>query len=424
MMDCNLPFALVRCTLVGSTARESRSSVSPAAQPLWLNSSHRRVVPPVRPPTRSSATLHDPSMIALSMPIDYWDYLGWKERLRICVSRARQSAYSHMRGDREVYTPQSRVNGTTHAIGSDRASIDTRSGRPSDRWRDVVPVTMSLSGKQINVSGRGRARSRRPRTARSGSARSRNRFRFQSAVAKTAAARSSTTTSCAICSRSATGTGVRKLDGAVGNISRDGVDGAVVYVQDGVGGERGPMLGAARRRCTRDFPTSLRPHVRSAPRAPRPELRCYASPREPCSHRSATLPRNGGESCLRVDQREVVVEQPAETKKDQLSLARFRISPAYRPIPTAPGGWGLRNPEPKGPGQRRYFFSQPRGQAVGGDGRISDSANDPVTRFAAPHSLAGSVVDFNSESACCGQKGILQSGWVPGRFRGCGSCRR
>jgi hypothetical protein len=31
------------------------------------------------------------------------------------------------------------------------------------------------------------------------------------------------------------------------------------------------------------------------------------------------------------------------------------------PIPTAPGGWGLRNPEPKGPGQRSIFLSQPSG---------------------------------------------------------------
>jgi len=35
------------------------------------------------------------------------------------------------------------------------------------------------------------------------------------------------------------------------------------------------------------------------------------------------------------------------------------------PIPTAPGGWGLRNPEPKGPGQRRIIFSQGSGAGDG-----------------------------------------------------------
>jgi len=35
------------------------------------------------------------------------------------------------------------------------------------------------------------------------------------------------------------------------------------------------------------------------------------------------------------------------------------------PILTTPGGWGLRNPEPKGPGQRRLFFSQCRTAVAG-----------------------------------------------------------
>jgi len=54
-------------------------------------------------------------------------------------------------------------------------------------------------------------------------------------------------------------------------------------------------------------------------------------------------------------------------EKDQLSLAQYRGETPLRtdPIPTAPGGWGLRNPEPKGPGQRRIFFSQASGAVDG-----------------------------------------------------------
>ena len=48
----------------------------------------------------------DPDVIALSMPIDYWDYLGWKDTLADSRFSARQKAYSQMRGDRDVYTPQ------------------------------------------------------------------------------------------------------------------------------------------------------------------------------------------------------------------------------------------------------------------------------------------------------------------------------
>src|SRR5512135_1957872 len=67
---------------------------------------------------------NDPSIIAMSMPIDYWDYLGWKDTLADARFSARQRAYSRMRGDREVYTPQVVVNGSAHVIGSDRAGIE------------------------------------------------------------------------------------------------------------------------------------------------------------------------------------------------------------------------------------------------------------------------------------------------------------
>ena len=59
------------------------------------------------------------------MPIDYWDYLGWKDTLADARFSARQKAYSQVRGDREVYTPQVVVNGSAHVIGSDRAGIES-----------------------------------------------------------------------------------------------------------------------------------------------------------------------------------------------------------------------------------------------------------------------------------------------------------
>src|ERR1700748_808245 len=73
----------------------------------------------------------DPSVIALSMPIDYWDYLGWQETLADARFSARQQAYSHVRGDRDVYTPQVVVNGSVHVIGSDRAGIEDAIGSTS-----------------------------------------------------------------------------------------------------------------------------------------------------------------------------------------------------------------------------------------------------------------------------------------------------
>src|SRR6201981_3684408 len=93
----------------------------------------------------------DPSVIALSMPIDYWDYLGWKDTLADARFSARQKAYSRMRGDRDVYTPQAIVNGSAQVIGSDRDSIE-HAINTTENGVMSVPVTMTVAGKQINVS--------------------------------------------------------------------------------------------------------------------------------------------------------------------------------------------------------------------------------------------------------------------------------
>jgi len=94
----------------------------------------------------------DSSVIALSMPIDYWDYLGWKDTLADARFSARQKAYSLMRGDRDVYTPQVVVNGSAHVVGSDRAGIERAIGI-TRRTEGVMslPVSMKLDGDQITV---------------------------------------------------------------------------------------------------------------------------------------------------------------------------------------------------------------------------------------------------------------------------------
>src|SRR5690242_1267851 len=61
----------------------------------------------------------DTSILALSLPVDYWDYLGWKDTLAPPLHTAKQRAYSRARGDREIYTPQAVVNGAIPVIGSD-----------------------------------------------------------------------------------------------------------------------------------------------------------------------------------------------------------------------------------------------------------------------------------------------------------------
>ena len=66
----------------------------------------------------------DPDIIALSLPVDYWDRLGWKDTLARHAFTERQVAYAGVRGDGKVYTPQAVINGKEHAVGSHRSAIE------------------------------------------------------------------------------------------------------------------------------------------------------------------------------------------------------------------------------------------------------------------------------------------------------------
>ncbi len=95
----------------------------------------------------------DPSLITLSLPIDYWDYLGWKDTLASPGHTARQKAYSRMRGDREVYTPQVVVNGVAQVLGSDREDIEKAVAQIRQKSQTLsVPVTLALSEGRITVT--------------------------------------------------------------------------------------------------------------------------------------------------------------------------------------------------------------------------------------------------------------------------------
>ena len=63
-------------------------------------------------------------VLALSLHVDYWDYLGWRDTLGDAAYTQRQRDYAAVQGTRRVYTPQMVVNGGSGHVGSDRASIE------------------------------------------------------------------------------------------------------------------------------------------------------------------------------------------------------------------------------------------------------------------------------------------------------------
>jgi hypothetical protein len=86
----------------------------------------------------------DPSLVVLSLPVDYWDYIGWKDTLASPACTARQKGYAGARGDGQVYTPQAVIDGVAHVIGADLAAIDqTISSHAGALKLDVAAATIN-----------------------------------------------------------------------------------------------------------------------------------------------------------------------------------------------------------------------------------------------------------------------------------------
>lgn len=71
-----------------------------------------------------AAIARAPGVVAVSFPVDYWDYIGWRDTLAAPAFTARQKAYAAAHGEGNVYTPQVIVNGLAGAAGGDSTEIE------------------------------------------------------------------------------------------------------------------------------------------------------------------------------------------------------------------------------------------------------------------------------------------------------------
>lgn len=94
-------------------------------------------------------------VIALTLPVDYWDYLGWKDTLATARNSERQRAYAKKRGDGMVYTPQVVVNGLSHANGAKIGDIEQAIASTAATFKTTrVPIKVSSDrGKLVIETG-------------------------------------------------------------------------------------------------------------------------------------------------------------------------------------------------------------------------------------------------------------------------------
>jgi hypothetical protein len=182
-----------------------------------------------------------PGTVVISLPVDYWDYLGWKDSFASPAFTARQKAYSKARGDMQVYTPQVVVDGVAHAVGSERDAIDDiAAASPTPK----VPISETVDGDHVRIevatseaSAKGAKVWLVPILSSASVAIGRGEN----------AGETVTYTNVARELRSlGDWNGVsRKFDVSIADIRKLGADGVAILLQSDAGGLPGPILGAA-----------------------------------------------------------------------------------------------------------------------------------------------------------------------------------
>ena len=88
-------------------------------------------------------------VIALSMHVDYWDYIGWKDEFADPDHAKRQRDYAFVAGRRSIYTPQMIVNGRTDIIGTRPMELAAAISK-YQRTRSLE-VSLSRNGSDVTV---------------------------------------------------------------------------------------------------------------------------------------------------------------------------------------------------------------------------------------------------------------------------------
>jgi len=96
-------------------------------------------------------------VIALGQHVDYWNYIGWKDRFSSPQFTARQQEYADRLND-GPYTPQMVIDGTASLVGNDADGVSRAITRAAAAAKPVQ-VELSQAGDQVQIQLRGLANS-------------------------------------------------------------------------------------------------------------------------------------------------------------------------------------------------------------------------------------------------------------------------
>lgn len=89
-------------------------------------------------------------VIALSLHVDYWDYLGWKDEFALPAFTQRQQGYARAASENMIFTPQMVVGGTDSVVGTRTLELMDHIARHKSA-ESKVEVNLSKNGDAIVI---------------------------------------------------------------------------------------------------------------------------------------------------------------------------------------------------------------------------------------------------------------------------------
>jgi len=90
------------------------------------------------------------NVIALALHVDYWDYIGWKDKFAHSAFTARQKAYARSFGSGTVYTPQMVINGSKDVVGNRGLEVADTVQAYAEKGM-VAPLTIARDGGALMI---------------------------------------------------------------------------------------------------------------------------------------------------------------------------------------------------------------------------------------------------------------------------------
>ena len=93
-------------------------------------------------------------MIALSLPITYWDMLGWKDTYATDANTQRQKSYARAMSHSGIYTPQMIIDGRFDVVGNQRDRVMAAlAARANDGLGETsIPIEIGAASGRLEIA--------------------------------------------------------------------------------------------------------------------------------------------------------------------------------------------------------------------------------------------------------------------------------